>query len=168
MARAKLLPPKVWTGTIHGSEPNTSIGTSLRWTAQVRFKLQHQSKNHRVFVYGGTGSASYVVSGGDLCSYSASQTFSITPSGASMALQRTRNGWRYDLGVDASNELTVHTDCGEGGSADESWFLDPTLRTDHRLRPMPAGLGSISSTFKDGAYEVSWDLTGTPRRTPPG
>jgi hypothetical protein len=164
-AAARLLPPKVWKGTVHGTSRGP-VPPYIAWMANVRFRFHHYNRNHRAYVYGGTGSATYTASGSDLgCTYSGQQTFPIRIANASMAVARTRTGWRYTIGVDATNDMTVHEDCGEGGSRDIGVFQDNTLYMAHRMPPVPKGLSSISGTYRDGGYRTHWDLSGTPRHS---
>jgi hypothetical protein len=164
----KVLPPKVWTGTINGTSVNSNIGTTVSWTANVRFELHDVARKEKVFIYGGTGSATYTISGGDqFCTWSGSQTFPIPIEQASMAVSRTPRGWRHDIAVGhPTSVFTVHYDCGEGDAGDDEWFVDPILRTFPITRSWPVGngLSSISGTYRDGSYTVHWSFSGTPRR----
>jgi hypothetical protein len=165
-AAASLIPPRVWTGTVHGTSRGP-VPPSFAWTANVRFAFHHYNRNHRAYVYGGTGSATYTASGSDLgCTYSGAQTFPIHIADAGMDVARTRTGWRYSIGVDATDEMTVHEDCGaEGGVRDIAVFMDKTLYMANRMPPVPRGLSSISGTYRDGGYTTHWDISGTPRHS---
>jgi hypothetical protein len=167
-AAAELIPPKVWTGSIVGFE-RPPVPAYIDWSGHVRFKLDEYIPSRHAWVYAGTGSVTYTASGSYLgCISSGSQTFPIKPKGAGMSVRRTRTGWRYDIEVDATNNMTVHEDCGEeGGVRDYDHFIDPTIYSvpAERTFPVPRSLSSISNNTRDGGYRVHWELSGTPRHS---
>lgn len=160
-------PPKIWEGAVSGTDLAVpSVGTTTTWTANVRFKLVGVDRRRRNFIYTGTGSATYTISGGNLCTSSGSATFPIAGQNeGALNVIRTRSGWKYGIEIVLLGEDFIgQVQCPDQPVEEETEYLPPPLMTDRRPRPAPRGLSSISGSYSEaGHYTTTWSFSGTPR-----
>jgi len=161
----KLLPPKQWSGSVTGTSHSVeSIGTTTTWTANVSFDLEPPAKGSDEYTYWATGSVTYTISGGNLCTRSGSSTFPISGDEGVLAMTRVRGAWKYEVYIALLDDppWIVHDTCPEA-SGDSGAYRDPVLYEGFQTRAVPKGMSPLAGTHSEGSAEWSWNFSGTPR-----
>jgi len=159
----ELLPPTTWSGTVTGkSEAAASIGTTTKMTANVRFKLERPHPPDE-YTYWATGSATYTISGGILCTETGTSTFQIVKDDGVLGITRHGSRWKYevDIVLHYAPPFIIHETCPEANGDSEA-YRSPVLHAGPGSRYVPSGLGSLVGDYVQGSEEWSWSFAGTP------
>jgi hypothetical protein len=164
-----LLPPTTWIGTVSGTSHAVDVvGTTTTWSASVRFDLEPPRKGSDEYTYWATGSVTYTISGGNICTHSGSSTFPISGDEGVLGITRSRAGWKYEIYIALLDDppWIVQETCPESSGQSDA-HREPVLYEGFEERAVPKGMSSLAGTYRPGSSEWSWSFSGTPRPASP-